>query len=294
MANDNLVEVQKLQKRFGSTRALSGIDLELGSGQVIGLLGPNGAGKTTLLRHFIGLLIPTEGSVRTFGKPAHELGDAELARIGFVDAEGDLLDWLTVDEHIAYVAAFYERYDWDYTHAYIQRFELPREKRVRDLSTGMRQRLAVLLASGHRPDLLLLDEPAAAMDPLARAEFLDLMMELIQDTARTIVISSHILSDIERVVDRVLIMKQGEVIRDAELDTLREEYLDVEWRGPDPQGLLPGNVVAHTRAGEQSRLVVCNASESAVIEAAARGNAQARVVPVKFEDIYRYELGRQR
>jgi ABC-2 type transport system ATP-binding protein len=221
---DPFVQMSGVSKAFGSTRALDGVDLTIPPGRIIGLLGANGAGKSTLLRTIIGLYLPDSGKVVTFGRVARDLGPHQLARIGYVHQEGELLDWMTVGQLIRYVAAYYPSWNEDLECKYIADFSVNVNARVGSLSPGERQKVAILIAIGFEPELLILDEPASALDPIARARFLDLLLELIQTEGRTIVISSHILSDVEKVIDHVIIMDGGRIIRDSSFDDLREEY----------------------------------------------------------------------
>ncbi|MGB2808660.1 MAG: ABC transporter ATP-binding protein, partial [Sedimentisphaerales bacterium] len=219
-----IVEMHKVCKRFGNIKALDDIDLQIYPGRIIGLLGANGAGKSTLLRNIIGLYLEDEGECVTFGSDAKKLGPKELARIGYVHQEGELLDWMTVRQLIRYVSAYYQSWNRELEEKYIEDFEISTKVRVGSLSPGQRQRLAILLAIGFEPELLILDEPAAALDPLARAQFLDLLLQIIQTENRTIIISSHILSDVEKVVDHAVIMKEGRILLDSSFDELRERF----------------------------------------------------------------------
>jgi ABC-type multidrug transport system ATPase subunit len=173
-----IVQVSKISKWFGSTKALDAVSLAIPAGRIIGLLGANGAGKSTLLRTIVGLYLPDEGRVTTFGALARDLGPKELARLGYVHQEGELLNWMTVGQLIRYVSAYYPNWNDDLERRYITDFEINTGARVGSLSPGERQKVAILIAIGFEPELLILDEPASALDPLARARFLDLLLDL--------------------------------------------------------------------------------------------------------------------
>jgi len=225
MSSENpMVEIRGLSKRFGKIQALDAVDLDIGRGRIVGLLGANGAGKSTLLRHIIGLYLPDSGRCTTLGCDAGKLSPAELARIGYVHQEGELIDWMTAGQLLRYVSVYYPTWNDELEKRLVGEYEISLKARVGSLSPGQRQRLAILIAICFEPELLILDEPAAALDPLARAQFLDLLLHLIQDQNRTIVISSHILSDVEKVIDHAVIMKAGKIIADASFDALREKY----------------------------------------------------------------------
>ena len=288
--NSPLVEIRGLSKHFGGVQALDGVDLDIERGRIVGLLGANGAGKSTLLRHIIGLYLPDAGTCSTLGCPAAKLGPPELARIGYVHQEGELLDWMTTQQLIRYVSVYYPTWNKELEQRYVAEYEIAPKARVGSLSPGQRQRLAILLAICFEPELLILDEPAAALDPLARAQFLDLLLQFIQDQNRTIIISSHILSDVEKVIDHAVIMKAGRIIADASFDDLREKYTRV--RLTSLTGLLPeelrfANVLECRRNQSQATLTVADLSPEQIEAAASAINCQADIQPLPLEDIYK-------
>ncbi|MFA5205733.1 MAG: ABC transporter ATP-binding protein, partial [Lentisphaeria bacterium] len=273
-----LASLRGLRKWFGKKQALDGITLDIPAASIVGLIGANGSGKSTLLRHLVGLYLPDAGSVTTLGRAAGELTPAELARIGYVHQEGELLEWMKVTQLLRYTAAYYPTWNRALEERYCAQFELPLDARVGTLSPGQRQMLAVLLAIAFEPDLLLLDEPAAAMDPLARRRFLDWLIELIQAPGRTIVISSHILTDVEKVVDRVVIMNQGRVLRDCAMDDLREEFLLVHLTplaGALPRELPFGRVLECRRDDTGAQLILAGGDAARIQEIAERIGATA-------------------
>jgi len=291
MANENaIVQMSGLYKRFGKIQALDGVDLEIRPGSIIGLLGANGAGKSTLLRHIIGLYLSDEGRCVTFGCDAGKLGPKELGRIGYVHQEGDLLDWMKVGQLIRYVSAYYPNWNRGLEEEYIADYDISTEARVGSLSPGQRQKLAILLAIGFEPELLILDEPAAALDPVARANFLDLLLQIIQDEGRTIIISSHILSDVEKVIDHVVIMKEGRILLDCSFDELRERFSRV--RVSALSGELPGelpfaNVVQCRRSNGEAILTVEDSTAEQLQEEAEKLNCRIDIQTLPLEDIYR-------
>ena len=165
MNNTPIISVKNLTKLFGSVRAIDNLSLDIYPGQIIGLMGANGGGKSTLIRHWIGLYLPDSGTCTTFGVEAKKLGPHELARIGYVHQEGKLIDWMSVAKLIRYVSAYYPNWNKDIEARYLEEYELDPKAHAGKLSPGQRQMLAVLLAICFEPELLILDEPAAAMDP---------------------------------------------------------------------------------------------------------------------------------
>jgi len=291
MSSENpMVQIRGLSKRFGKVRALDAVDLDIKRGRIIGLLGANGAGKSTLLRHIIGLYLPDSGQCTTLGCDAGQLTPAHLARIGYVHQEGELIDWMTAAQLIRYVSVYYPTWNKELEERLVREYEISLKARVGSLSPGQRQRLAILIAICFEPELLILDEPAAALDPLARAQFLDLLLHLIQDQNRTIVISSHILSDVEKVIDHALIMKAGKIVTDASFDALREKYSRVRLTalsGPLPESLDFANVLECQRNQSAATLTVADLTPEQIEAATTKINCQAEVQPLPLEDIYR-------
>jgi ABC-2 type transport system ATP-binding protein len=222
-----VIEIEHLTKSFHGKKALDDVTLSIPRGSIVGLIGRNGAGKSTLLRHCTGLVLPTSGAVRTLGCPAEKLGEEELNRIGAVDQVINLLDWMTVDDHLRYVEGFYRAWDRDLERRLVAELELDSGARVGGLSGGDRQKLSLLLAVCHRPELLLLDEPISAFDPVVRERTLNLLLELLREAETTIVISSHILRDVEKVVDRIVCLNRGRLREDGPIDEIQEQHQ--EW-----------------------------------------------------------------
>ena len=291
--DEALIEIEGAHKFFGRRAALQGVDLKIGRGRIVGLLGANGSGKTTLMRHMIGHCLPDKGRCRTFGCDTAKLGDQELMRIGYVHQEGRLLGWLKVRAMIDYVASYYSTWDRELERRMIELSELPLDALVGSLSPGQRQRLAVLLALCFQAELLILDEPAAGMDPLARARFLDLLLEQIQNENRTIIISSHILSDVEKVVDHVALLAEGLVLRDCSLDDLRGEFTRVliaSGGAELPERLPIGDVVWERRSDRQAELVVRRLKPSALESFARETGFEVQTNCVSLEDSYRHAV----
>jgi ABC-2 type transport system ATP-binding protein len=289
-ASAPVISVRNLSKEYGTTRALSGVTLDIAPGQVVGVLGPNGSGKTTLLKHIIGLLRPSHGHVLTLGTEALQLDGGQMSRIGYVSQESELLDWLTVGETIDLARAHHPGWDSDLAATLLEKFGLGHGKKVGGLSLGNKQRLGIVLGVSHRPDLLLLDEPAASLDPVVRQDFLDLLMELIQDGERTILISSHILTDVEKVIDQVLIMDRGAVHCFQPLDDLREQYHRVELQALE--GALPVELglsgLKHVEHGGARAVATVHNPDPTILAAEVEQlGCRSEIRNLDFEEIYR-------
>jgi ABC-2 type transport system ATP-binding protein len=221
-----------LQLGYRGRPVLQGLDWQMHPGQVIGLLGRNGAGKTTLLEALLGLRDVQAGTVRLFGQPATRLDDAARARIGYVPQASDLFEDLRADELLAYFRSFYPRWNGAKVEALMQRWGVPRDVEIGRMSGGQQQRLSIIRALAHEPDLLVLDEPVASLDPLARRDFLRELVEQVLDRGTTVVFSTHILSDLERVAFNVAFLQSGRIGLQAPLDELIDETRLVT--GPEP------------------------------------------------------------
>ncbi|HBC88758.1 MAG TPA: hypothetical protein DCZ94_17590 [Lentisphaeria bacterium] len=227
MNTESIVKISSLSKNFGNVVALNKINLDIKSGSIIGLLGENGCGKSTLLRNIVGLYLPDSGTCETLGQSAKDLDGDTLSKIGYVHQDADLISWLKVPSLISYVSSYYKNWNKDLVDKFVRDFEIPMNRMIGGLSPGEKQRISILIAIAFEPKLLILDEPAAALDPLARMKFLDTLMEYIQTPDRTIIISSHILTDIEKIIDHAVIMHRGHVIRDCTFDDLKEEFVEL-------------------------------------------------------------------
>jgi ABC-2 type transport system ATP-binding protein len=203
------VETQELGRRYGAQWALQRCTLDIPRGTVTALVGPNGAGKTTLLRLAVGLTRPSAGSVRVLGLDPREQAAEALPRVGFLAQEHPLYGGFTVEEMLRVGRKLNPSWDDEAARARIAALELPLKKKVRSLSGGQRAQVALTLALAKSPELLLLDEPVASLDPLARREFLQSVLEVVAEHEITVVLSSHILADLERVCDHLVILAAG-------------------------------------------------------------------------------------
>jgi ABC-2 type transport system ATP-binding protein len=210
MSEAAAVSTRGLGKRYGTTWALHNCTLEIPAGTVTGLVGPNGAGKTTLLHLVIGLGKPTEGAVDVLGlSPRHDAG-VLLPRLGFVAQDHPLYRSLTIAETLTFGRKLNPRWDERLALDRVERLGLSLGKKVGTLSGGQQAQVALTLALAKRPDLLILDEPVASLDPLARREFLNAVMEAVAETGMTVILSSHIVSELERVCDYLVTLAASE------------------------------------------------------------------------------------
>lgn len=260
------LEAIRLTKRFGKVAALEDCDLALPSGRVIGLVGPNGAGKTTLLHIAVGLLEPTAGEVRVLGWSPRSHPILVLSRVGFVAQDRPLYGGFSIADTLELGRHLNPRWDMPYARGRIDRLGIPVDRTVRTLSTGQRAQVALTLALGKRPDLILLDEPVANLDPLARREFLQELMGAVAEDGSTVLLTSHVIADLERVCDHLVVLVDGRVRLAGDVDELLGQHAFVV--GPASDGALRGpDVIDATRSERQvARLVRMPHAEEAHVD----------------------------
>src|SRR5688500_1938713 len=219
-----IVDVNDLSRSFGGKTALDGVSFHATAGQVYGLVGANGAGKTTLLKHLLGLLRATTGSVRVFGLDPVRVPVGVLGRVGYLSEERELPEWMRRDELIAYTHAFHPSWDVTYARELIDTCALDPAKKIKELSKGMRAQAGLVAAVAHRPELLILDEPSSGLDVVVRRDILDAIVRTVADDGRTVLFSSHLLDEVERMSDHVTMLHRGRVTLDGVLDDVRRYY----------------------------------------------------------------------
>jgi len=222
--SESVITVSELTRRFGAKTALASVSLSIPRGAVYGLVGANGAGKTTLIKHILGLLRAESGSVRVFGLDPVADPVGVLSRVGYLSEEHDLPGWMRVDELTSYSRAFYPAWDDAYAEELRQAFALDSTARISNLSKGEKARLGLLIALAYRPELLVLDEPSTGLDPVVRRDILDAIMRTIADEGRTVLFSSHLLDEVERVADHVTMIHHGRIVLSAPLAAIRESH----------------------------------------------------------------------
>ena len=284
------VDASNLSKSFGRHQVLHHINTQVDPGDVVGVIGKNGAGKTTLLETLLGFSPPTSGTSRVFGEPSRQMSAATKSRIGFVPQQDELLATVDGRRQLALNGCFHERWDETLLQRLAREWEVPLDRRIGSLSGGERQKLSTLMALGNCPDLLVLDEPVASLDPLARRRFLQQLLEIAGDEQRAVIFSTHIVSDLERVANRIWMMRDGALVWDGAIDALKQSVkrLHISARQPLPQDLGVPRVLSCRRAaqGLQVTLTVRDPDEALLQELASRFDAQVETEGLGLEDIF--------
>jgi ABC-2 type transport system ATP-binding protein len=238
-ATDDPIVVNHLTRRFGTSLALDDLSLNVPRGVVFGLVGENGAGKTTLIKHVLGLLKAQTGTVRVFGQDPVTEPVSVLSRVGYLSEERDLPGWMRIDELIRYTRAFYRSWDDQFAEELRRSFQLDPHAKVKTLSMGQRARAGLLVALAYRPELLVLDEPSTGLDPVVRRDILGAIIRTIADEGRTVLFSSHLLDEVERVCDYVAMIDGGKIALCGPLDDIRLSHHTVTLRFDEPRAEAP-------------------------------------------------------
>ena len=291
MSDGFAIEVDELRKTYDGVEAVHGLNLQVPAGSIYGFLGRNGAGKTTTIKVLLGMARPTSGRVRVFGLAADVQGSSvEIRRrTGFVSEEKDLYDAMDVEAMIRFTAGFYPKWRRDLEERYLRKFELPLGRKVKELSRGMRTKLALLLALCHGAELLILDEPTAGLDPAMTEEVLQVLVAHVASEEMTVFFSSHQIAEVDQIADHIAIIDRGRAMVTGALDDLRERFRRIQlvFDGDAPQTAFrtPG-VTRVRRQGRVLTLLSSAGSEAVLDEARALGPVSVDVTPVTLKDIF--------
>ncbi|MDB5338959.1 MAG: ytrB 1, partial [Planctomycetaceae bacterium] len=283
-----IIQISHLHKSFGSNRVLRNVSLEIPQGAIVGLLGTNGSGKSTLIKCLLGLLKITQGEAKIYGEDVWDLSASSKARLGYVPQEIQLYPWMLGRQIIEYTAAFYPTWDFDLTNKLLGEWQMDPDERVSTLSPGQLQKLALILALGHSPELLIFDEPVASLDPLARREFLKSLLEITQDERHTVLFSTHITSDLERVASHVAVMRNGRIEFFDELDALKDKVKRLRISAAEdlPRDFAITGALRTEVDGPRALVAVSDLQPHMLEEIKTRWQAEVSVEDLNLEDIF--------
>ena len=289
MTAEPVIRIRALAMRYdGGQEVLDGVDLEVPRGSVYGLLGRNGAGKTTLIRLIMGLYRPTRGEVLVFDTRADRLPTAMRRRIGYLSQDQRMFSWMTLAELVEFTRTFYPAWDDDHCTTLVRNLEVPAHVPLGRLSRGDQQKAGLLLALAPRPDLLVLDEPAANLDTVLRREFLESVLDVLTEQGITVLVSSHILTDVERIADRVGILAEGRLVLSAPLDSLKESVkrLRIVFPGDPPGNVAVPGALRVRRRGRELLVTVSDFTPAVAADLERRFGAGVDVHDVDLEDLF--------
>lgn len=282
-------KVSGISKRYGSTQALGDLTLQVPRGSVYALVGPNGSGKTTLFKIMSGLISPDSGSVEVLGIAVRH-GNPPPVAMAMVPQGYALYDYMSVRDHVAFAARFYpQRWDGDFVERSLANLEFNQKAAVGNLSQGQKAQLALILALGQRPEAIILDEPTASLDPVMRREFHRLVIGEAAARGQTILLSSHNLTEVERVADRVGFLRKGKLVAERVVDEIRHTDREVrvvfQAEPPVDLGSLPG-VQSLEQKGTTYRLRIVGDLEPVVVALQQYHPFALEVVEQSLEDLF--------
>lgn len=286
--SEAVVELRGISKSFGSKKVLSGITAAAKPGDIIGVLGRNGAGKTTLLEVLLGFSPPDAGRAEIFGEESLEMPESIKARIGFAPQQDELMTVFSGSQQLKITRAFHRNWDNELVERLLTEWDVPLDRRIGTMSVGERQKLSLLLALGHHPALLVLDEPVASLDPIARRNFVRRIVDVSDDPQRVVLFSSHIVTDLERAANKVWILKDGDLAWQGGVDELKESVVRLHVRG---KRALPSDLgLPHTLAcrvdGHRAIVSVTAWNPAERVPLAAKLDAEVEVEALGLEDIF--------
>lgn len=287
--SDAVICAKNLGKNFGKKSAVVDMSFEIPRGTVCGLVGPNGAGKTSTIRMLMGLHPPSSGSVQVLGLNPMKEGLTLRQRIGYVPEKHHIYDWMKVQRVLQFVSECYPRWDWVECKRIVELLSLPMDRKVKELSRGELAKLALAVALGHKPELLILDEPTSGLDPLVRREFLTTIIGLIQKEERAVLFSTHILSDVERVADQVIVLNEGRIVANDGLQALRDRYTKVSFLfAAPPAADLQIPSALRLEKGLREWVAVFAALKEVEIKSLAQslGATDCLIQPMTLEDVF--------
>jgi ABC-2 type transport system ATP-binding protein len=296
-STDPAIELQHVTRRFGRTTAVNDLSLRIAPGKSFGFIGLNGAGKTTTIRMMVGLLAPHAGTIRVAGCAVPQQRDEMKHHIGYVPDRPNIYSWMRVAEAIHFCKSIYPSWNDAYVAELLKTFDLELTKRVKHLSKGMAAKLQLLLALGHDPKILILDEPMSGLDPLVREEFLEGLIAAVAERGQTVLFSSHTLSDVQRLADSIGLLHQGRLLFHSPIDQLLEKTKRIRAVLKDSSRAVatPPGVIWQKANGREWMLTVENFSLAQVEFLRDKNSVEnVDVLDLSLDDVFKdYVRGQQ-
>ncbi len=282
------IEISQLSKKFAEQTVLDNLSFSIPQGSVVGILGSNGAGKTTLLQTIVGLLRANGGICQVFDDESPELSAITKHKIGYVSQESELLPWMKVRQLVEYTKSFYKTWDDELVEQLLADWEVENNKIIEQLSVGQKQKLAIILAVAHSPELLILDEPVASLDPVTRRKFIKELIDMNIDKGNTIVFSTHITSDLERVAADILIIKDGKNYYYGEIDELKERFVKLYIKSNKtlPNNFEVAGMIRCQKIGGHTAIVVEDINQVDIDKIKNDYEADITIEQLSLEDIF--------
>lgn len=254
---NNVIEIKDLSKTYDKFK-LDDINLNIPKGIIVGLIGENGAGKTTLIKSILNLINIDNGNIKIFGKSNKESDAIIKEDIGIVLDNMFFPEILNAKDINLIMKDIYKNWDSDLYFNYLEKFDIPLSKKIKDLSKGMRKKLEIITALVHKPKFLILDEPTSGLDPVVRDEILDMFLEFIQDENNTILLSSHITSDLEHIADRIVFIDHGKLIMDEDKDEILDNYGILKCKKDDFKNISKEDIISYKTGKYEYQVLVSN------------------------------------
>ncbi len=292
--DEYVIQTTGLTRCFGPRTVVSDLDLAVPRGCVFGFLGRNGSGKTTTIRMLLGLLPPTRGEARVLGEDSRDLSESARARIGYMAEGHPVYEWMRVGECGRFQATCFPTWNDEIFRAVLEHFRLGPDRKARDLSKGERAGLCLALTLAPEPELLILDDPALGLDPVARRSLLEAMIFVTRGSDRTILFSSHLLGDVERVADWIAVLDRGVLRASCKMTTFRRRIsrFVLTWDGSPPPATPTLRGLVHVfRAGQELQMTIANADDDVRAAIETLGATRVVEVPIGLEEAFIDYLG---
>ncbi|HUL61876.1 MAG TPA: ABC transporter ATP-binding protein [Methanocella sp.] len=283
-----IIQTNNLTKFYGKNRGIKDVNITVRKGDIFGFLGPNGAGKSTTIRTLLDFIRPSSGGATIFGLDCQKDSLAIRRRIGYVPGEANLYGHMTGWKYLEYFGGIRGRYDAALAHKYAERFEIKLDRKMREYSSGMRQKVILIQALMNDPDLIIMDEPTKGLDPLVQQIFMDVVREEAT-RGKTIFMSSHVLSEVEKVCNRVAIIKEGGIVAEEDMESLKRKsgkVVEVKFRGAKPEPFTVAGVGNIARLNGYYKMTATGDIRSLLRDLASYDVEDVNIHPMTLEDIF--------